>query len=247
MNTSRETNSYLAEDVKARGNDLYAQTKYQIIRQWLSNGARLNILDVGCGSGELAILLAKDGHKLTGIDSESEFIDLARQNATANNLNIDFIAASLEQFHPNKQFDCVISTDVIEHIENDQSAVGKIAQMTYSDGMIIIAVPSGPWLFGHHDRSIGHYRRYSLESLKSVLKNSAEVMDARYFGWTFIPICILFSKILKKPYPLAESGDSKKSPLVSIILKIVLQIDKAIALPIGTSLIIKAKKIKNIA
>jgi ubiquinone/menaquinone biosynthesis C-methylase UbiE len=247
MNTTTGPNRYLTQDVKARGNDLYAQTKYQIIRQWLSSGERLNILDVGCGSGELAILLAKDGHTLTGIDSESEFIDLAKQNATISNLDINFIVSNLEQFSPNRQYDCVVCTDVIEHIENDQAAVEKIVQMVNDEGIIIIAVPAGQWLFGHHDRSIGHFRRYSLDSLLAVLKNYAELTEARYFGWTFIPICLLFSKILKKSYPLAASGDSKKNPLVSLILKMVLHIDKAISLPLGTSLIVKSKKIKNIA
>src|ERR1700722_18144676 len=105
------------DDLAAKSQDLYANTKYVIVQRYLRGLADLRILNVGCGSGELSLQLAARGHRVLGIDVEPAHIELARKNAAraGSPANCDFIAAPIEDFRPGTLFDCVVSTDVLEH------------------------------------------------------------------------------------------------------------------------------------
>lgn len=55
-----------------------------------------DVLDVGCGSGVLALAAARWGRRARGVDVEPEAVAEARANAALNELTADFAAASLE-------------------------------------------------------------------------------------------------------------------------------------------------------
>jgi 2-polyprenyl-3-methyl-5-hydroxy-6-metoxy-1,4-benzoquinol methylase len=236
------SNEYLTADVKSRNNDIYANTKYTIIGEMLESKAKLKILDVGCGSGELALYLAKKGHQVIGIDRESEYISMALRNANNDAVTIQFHAISIENYQPDEQFDIVVSTDVLEHIQDDRKAFDKICSFSKPGGEIIIAVPAMQWLYGYHDQAIGHFRRYSKSALIDLITPTCTIQSIRYFGWVFIPLSLLYGKLLKKPYPLSNSGDANKNPIIATILKVIAKMDKKVELPFGTSIIVKATK-----
>ncbi|MEU5086919.1 class I SAM-dependent methyltransferase [Streptomyces sp. NPDC021356] len=47
------------------------------LREWLPERPA-EILDLGCGTGSLALLAAEQGHRVTGVDSSPAMVDLAR-------------------------------------------------------------------------------------------------------------------------------------------------------------------------
>ena len=69
------------------------------------------ILDVGTGSGCIAISLAKNlpNSKLTALDISEEAIDVARENAKLNNVNVDFINADIFNYKSEKKYDVIVS------------------------------------------------------------------------------------------------------------------------------------------
>ena len=67
-------------------------------------------LDLGCGSGTNTLKLAKLGWEVTGVDWADSAIKLARQAATAQGLNANFIVADITEWKPSRKFDLVIST-----------------------------------------------------------------------------------------------------------------------------------------
>ena len=78
----------------------------------LSSNRQLNVLDIGTGSGCIALAL-KQRHpewQVTGIDISAEAIDIARQNALRNHLDVTFLQAD-------------IFSDSIEKIINHQSSI----------------------------------------------------------------------------------------------------------------------------
>ncbi len=235
------TNPYQYEDLLVRSNDLYANTKYQILHRHLKGKKGLHILNAGCGSGELSLQLAAAGHRVLGIDPAPDYIDLARRNAERIGVaNCSFLVSAIEDFHADEAFDCVVATNVLEHIEDDSTAFEKLVQLVKPDGLILITVPAGQWLFGYHDVELGHYRRYSRSRLRRLVSGWCRVEALRYFGFSLIPVCYLYSKVLRKPYPVGESGDSKKNPVVALTLKSMLGLDRLLPMPFGTSLILKA-------
>jgi 2-polyprenyl-3-methyl-5-hydroxy-6-metoxy-1,4-benzoquinol methylase len=233
-------NKYQYDDLLIRSKDLYANTKYEIILHYLAGRANLTILNAGCGSGELSFLLANVGHRVIGIDPAAEYIAVAQQNATRHGqLDCSFEVSSIEDYKPSGNFDCVIATDVLEHIEDDSTAFGRLASFVNPSGLIILTVPAGQWLFGYHDESLGHFRRYSTRRLRRLIEDRCQIDQIRYFGFTLIPVCYLYSKVLRKSYPVAQSGDASKNPLITAALGRLLQFDKLVPMPIGTSLIMK--------
>lgn len=202
---------YQLRDMTSRANDLYALRKYEIILDWLNEFASLKILNVGCGSGELSHLLTEKGHEVIGIDPNEQYIEIAQKQTRELNLKrCSFQVSSLENYPADELFDVVIATDVIEHIEDEQSALKKLVSLIKPNGFLVISVPAEGWLEGYHDKMLGHYRRYSLSGLKSLLKSYLQLKKIRYFGFSLIPICVLYSKILRKEYPVAKSGDSAR-------------------------------------
>lgn len=81
----------------------------EILAGWeIAPGSRL--LDVGCGTGQIAIPAARAGVDVTGIDIASNWIDVARARAAAEGLNATFDVGDAEQLpYPDASFDVVIS------------------------------------------------------------------------------------------------------------------------------------------
>ncbi len=92
--------------------------KYGKILGKLSLGVEgKKILDLGCGEGELSIVLSKLGGIVIGIDMGSDLIELAKKLATINNENCQFIAGDVCQLpFPNNEFDFVVGSGILHHL-----------------------------------------------------------------------------------------------------------------------------------
>jgi SAM-dependent methyltransferase len=90
----------------------------------LTPGSR--VLEIGCGAGELATLLADRGHDVTAIDRNP------RPEFPA-------IAQSFETFDPNgRTFDCVIAMLVLHHIDDLDETLADISSMLDTGGLLAI-------------------------------------------------------------------------------------------------------------
>ena len=68
------------------------------------------LLDVGCGSGQLALLAAKDGLEVTGVDIAPNWVERARARAQAEGLRATFDEGDAEALpYADKSFDLVVS------------------------------------------------------------------------------------------------------------------------------------------
>ena len=77
------------------------------------------ILDVGCGDGENAVLLARLGAKVTGVDVSPKAIEVARQRAAVNDVGerTDFVCAPLETADlPAATCDVIWVDNVLHHV-----------------------------------------------------------------------------------------------------------------------------------
>ena len=55
----------------------------------------MSVLDLGCGSGDLANRLAARGCRVTGLDSSAVFLDRARADAAAAGVSVDYVAGDM--------------------------------------------------------------------------------------------------------------------------------------------------------
>jgi SAM-dependent methyltransferase len=73
--------------------------------------------------------------------------------------------------------DLVTAFDVLEHIEEDYLAAAEITRVLKPGGTALIAVPADMALWSAHDEAVGHVRRYTRETLTSVIVKGGLVIE----------------------------------------------------------------------
>lgn len=118
------TTSTLTTDMDALKQTLqqiWTAGDYDRFSRYLEGGARefydrlpvapgAMLLDVGCGSGQLALIAAKDGLEVTGVDIAPNWVERARARAQAEGLRVRFDQGDAEALpYADKSFDLVVS------------------------------------------------------------------------------------------------------------------------------------------
>jgi SAM-dependent methyltransferase len=104
----------------------------------LERGAQ--VLDAACGTGNLAIIAARHGCKVSGVDIASNLIAQARARAAAEHLNIDFIEGDAEALpYPDGQFDLVVSSFGVMFAPRPELIVSGLRRVTRPGGRIALA------------------------------------------------------------------------------------------------------------
>jgi SAM-dependent methyltransferase len=81
----------------------------------------------------------------------------------------------------NLKYDAVYSSNVLEHIEDDQRILNDIREIILDNGMIGIYVPALPILFSEMDRRVGHFRRYTKKELVHKVESAGfEILSVSY-------------------------------------------------------------------
>ena len=83
----------------------------QIVCSGTSESAKSTILDIGTGSGCIALSLKKElpNAIVTGLDVSAAAIAIAEQNGQKLNLNVNWICCGIEEFKTNQHFDIIVS------------------------------------------------------------------------------------------------------------------------------------------
>lgn len=99
------------------------------------------ILDVGCGGGLLSERFASEGAFVTGIDVSIPSIEAAKEHAVKQGLNIDYRAIEVSYFASENKgvFDCVVSSEVLEHVENLPEFVKDAASTLKKGGLFLFS------------------------------------------------------------------------------------------------------------
>jgi len=69
-------------------------------------------------------------------------------------------------------FSHVVSSEVLEHLPDDQVAITEMVRVMNSSGCLVITFPHGRYYFAWDDRFVKHYRRYDLGDMLDLLENA---------------------------------------------------------------------------
>ena len=98
-----------------------------------------DVLDCGCGPGNILALLAPLRCKLTGLDLNQRYLDLAAKKVPGATL----IEGSVERLpFPDASFDIVYAVGVLMYLNDDHMAAKEIARVTKDGGFVLISVPN---------------------------------------------------------------------------------------------------------
>lgn len=98
-----------------------------------------NILEVGCGTGSTALLLAKNVHQITASDLSGKMIEIARAKAKAEGIsNVEFVQEDvLDSSFSAKPFDAVLAHNMLHLLEDIPAAIQTIGQRLKPGGVFI--------------------------------------------------------------------------------------------------------------
>lgn len=97
------------------------------------------ILDIGCGTGAFLFYIANRFHNLYGVDASRKEVCYAQSLG----LNVVCGAAELVDTYFNKQFDAIVMSDVLEHLENPGHVLSKCHALLRDKGLLLLRIPNG--------------------------------------------------------------------------------------------------------
>lgn len=124
----------------------YVKARYQncisILQQELGQLRNHKVLDFGCGDGVLTWEIEKAGAQGYGVDSSEIAIQFARKKHRLLGTKAIFHCESCyETSFESNHFDAIISTDVIEHVQDPVRFLKEIHRVLKKDGIAIMTTP----------------------------------------------------------------------------------------------------------
>lgn len=128
-----------------------------------------SVLEVGSGQGDFAAQFT-DLQRLVVTDVDPAAVQLLKERF-AGRAEVEVRELDLDgEVHPEEQVDSVVAVNVLEHIADDTAALRALAALVRPGGSIVLWVPAYPALYGDFDRSVGHFRRYTPNSMNLLVQ-----------------------------------------------------------------------------
>ena len=201
-----------------------------------------SVLEVGAGSGNLTQFLV-DRAEVTALDESREALEFAagrvgdaRLETVVADISDPADVAGLAQ----QGFDTIVSSNVLEHIEDDFGAVANMhAILKPAGGRVLLIVPAHQQLFGSLDRAAGHYRRYSRTQLTALLRAAGfEILRARYVNAIGTVGWYINGRILKTTDLNAGSVNAQARIFDRVAVPVLRRIESFVDFPFGQSLVV---------
>jgi SAM-dependent methyltransferase len=147
-------------------------------------------LEIGFGEGDLLFYLASQFKTAYGYDVSPDAVSILGRRLQADSRNITLLSETELKLG---FFDCVIACEVLEHIEDDVSALRHWRALMAAGGTLIISVPAHASRWCPNDDVSGHLRRYERAELVDKLRQAGfEVSEVWSYGYPLIVLLDFF-------------------------------------------------------
>ncbi len=170
-----------------------------IIRGAEIKGKAARVLDFGAGTGTLSVLFETlTGVKPEGVELDPILANIMKERGYVTYSGIEDTAGV---------FDLIFSSNVLEHIPDDEEVLRQLRRKIAPGGTLAIYVPAFKMLWSSMDDHVGHYRRYNKADLASKLKSSGFIItEMRYCDSAGFLVTMLFKMMQKgRDEPSAEA------------------------------------------
>ena len=147
MHTQESINQLFNDNSKAFGEEIEKQYEagtyrrgevfLRKVKKHVHMGA--SILDYGCGTGRISMMLGKEGYQVQGIDPAVEHIQMAASLNQSSHVGFNV----LSNFNaPASSFDAVVSSSVFEFVPDPEQYINDIYRLLKPGGKLIISFPN---------------------------------------------------------------------------------------------------------
>jgi SAM-dependent methyltransferase len=164
-----------------------------LLDSWLP-APPLDVLDLGCGTGSLSLLLAERGHRVTAVDLSPKMVALARRKVAARDVKV-LVGDAAEPPVFGRDFDVVLVRHVVWTLPDPPAALRHWVALTRPGGRLVLVegfwgasgayVDGLPWTGGVSAETLASELRPFVSELRvQVLHDPAlwgrDVTDERY-------------------------------------------------------------------
>ena len=191
---------------------------------------KYNIVDFGAGFGLFTERIKNLGFNISAIEINKIALKKLKNKGIDSYHSLGEIPAP---------FNCIISLNVLEHIEDDNLIIKEFYKKLPNNGKLILYLPASSLVWTKLDVLVNHKRRYSKSEVKKLLTSNQfkieKIIYVDFIGW----VVLLLSKIFK----LRLDFDGKKIKIYdSYIFKSFKFLDLFTKNIIGKNLFIVATK-----
>lgn len=98
-----------------------------------------SVLEIGVGTGRIAVRVTPLCKMFTGIDISPKTIARAKEHLAKNN-NADLICGDFNEYDFESAFDVIYSSLTFMHIEDKQSSINKVYNLLNSGGRFVLSI-----------------------------------------------------------------------------------------------------------
>lgn len=184
---------YIQEKLRTKG------TIIKLIKKYATNG---KVMEVGSGTGILALQMASLGNKVIALDSDADMIALSKKYFLNefNGVNITYVNKDIRDYRVKEKIDVIYSIGILEHY-NDDEIIELLNKQFELSKYVIFGIPTK--YFDPKKKMYGNERYLSIKYWRSLIEKSygqlVEESHYHYLNW--------YQRILKiskyfKPYPV---------------------------------------------
>jgi SAM-dependent methyltransferase len=211
----------------------------------------VTFFDIGGGNGCVSYALQRQGHDVVLLEPGQSGV----RNAKQRGLNTVIQSTLEDAGFAHGSVPSAGIFDVLEHIEQDIGFLEMLHRYLQPQGYLYITVPAFDFLWSAEDTHAGHFRRYTISSLTTVLKKAG--FDTEYCSYLFaflvppifavrsLPSRLGIRKTVKAATTQKEhsAGGGLSAAIVDQCLAFELnRIKRGKCIPIGSSCIAVARK-----
>jgi SAM-dependent methyltransferase len=206
---------------------------------------RARILDCGCGTGYNLGLLARHGAPI-GLDLNERGLTLARDVGRplvrADTACLPFAGGT---------FDLVTSFDMMQCIPTDREAVREMGRVLKPGGVAVISMAALEILHGDHSEVWQEYRRYTRASARALAEQAGLRVERVTFMFAVLFPLLLVSRgvqrLTRRYRAVRDDSDITIPPapvnaLLSSLLGAEAALSRRVGMPVGSSLLVVARK-----
>ncbi len=187
----------------------------------LSSGKE--VLDLGCGYGYGAAIMARAARSVVGVDRDSRAIEVAKSRYRLL-ANTQFVDSDVFEYlrRVSQQFDMVVALEVIEHVEQQDELLDLVWRITRNGGRIFLSTPNAART-PFYRRNPYHFRELSADELRKIVGIYYEIDlfkgQTEGWLWTYLPHLLIspFTSILGVYKRMVELNDRPRRSKTSVV------------------------------
>lgn len=214
---------------------------HQMVIPRLGRLEGVKVAEIGCGRGNFALYLARQGAEVTAMDFSAAAIEIARERSAREQIRVNWLVGDAAAIPlPTGEFDLVISCECMEHVPQYQRMMAELARICRPGGRLLLTTPSNlnaqliawfvAWLC-HKPYNSGsgvqpHENLFFTWTIQRLLKQHGwrtVFRDARIFRWLLLPrvnpnllrierIELPLLKTLCRPFGLHQLYEAVREP-----------------------------------